>query len=126
VRRLETILLGLFLAGWSVVLLNWLRVVSLSGNLPLGSLYPFYSFACFLGWSAGTVYMHRRRDFLPGRGRTPLLVLYYLGPYVLIYLLWAMTPVSFQNAARLAPIYAFGILTIFFFVPVKLLRLAPR
>jgi hypothetical protein len=124
VRRFETILLGIFLGAWLVVLLNWLRLVSLSGNLPLGSLYPLYSFACFLGWSAGTLYVLRRRGSPPGRGRTPLLVLYYLGPYVLIYLLWAMTPVSFQRAAWMAPVYAFGVLTIFFFVPVKLLRLA--
>ena len=122
-RRLETILLALFLAGWTVVVLNWLRLVSLAGNLQLGSLYPLYSFACMLGWSAGTLYVHRRRG-LPDSGRARLLFLYYLGPQGLVYLVRAMTPVSFQEAAPWVPVYAFGVFSIFFLVPVKLLRLA--
>jgi hypothetical protein len=123
VRRLEIILLGLFLAGWIVVVLGWFGVVSLAGNLHLGSLYPLYTFACTLGWSAGTLYMHRRRG-LADRERARLLILYYLGPQGLVYLLRSMTPISFQEAAPWVPVYAFGVFSIFFLVPVKFLKLA--
>ena len=34
-RRLETVLSGLFLACWAVVLVCWLRLVSLAGNQTL-------------------------------------------------------------------------------------------
>ena len=122
-RRLETIRLGLFLGAWVVVLLHWLHIVSLSGNLPLQSLYPLYSFASALGWSAGTVYVHRRRG-LGERERSLVMLLYFLGPQGLIFLLWVMTTVAFQRKAPWAAVYALGVYSIFFLVPVKLLRLA--
>jgi len=122
-RRLEIILLALFLAGWIVIFLHWLHLVRLAGNLPLGSLYPLYSFASALGWASGTAYVHRRQG-TDARGRNQLLLIYYLGPPALVCLLWAMTPIAFQKAAPLVPIYAFGVFSIFFLVPVKLLRLA--
>jgi hypothetical protein len=118
--RLEAILVALFLACWAVVLLSWLGLVTLRGNFPLG-LYPLYSLASVLGWSAGNLYVHRGRRF-PDAIRRRVLLVYYLGPQGLVYLLRFMAPLAAQQAAPLVPVWAFGVFSIFFLVPVKLIR----
>ncbi|HXO22699.1 MAG TPA: hypothetical protein VOA87_22490 [Thermoanaerobaculia bacterium] len=116
VRSLETVLLGLFLACWVVVLVSWLRLVSLAGNAPV-PLYRFFSFASALGWVAGTLYIQRGRQ-LPDAGRRLLRWVYYLGPQGIVYLLRAMAPLGDQQAAPLVPVYALGVFSVFFLVPV--------
>ena len=58
--RLELILLALFLACWSLVLLQFVGVVSMAGSFDLG-LRGLYSTAVAFGWLAGNVYVHRSR-----------------------------------------------------------------
>lgn len=124
--RLEAVLLALFLACWVIVLFRWLGIVSLAGNLPL-SLYALYSFASSLGWGAGNLYVHRgRRRFPPGTIRRRLMLVYYLGPQGMVYMLRAMAPVADQHAAPLVPVWAFGVFSIFFLVPVTIIRGAMR
>jgi hypothetical protein len=122
--RLEAILLALFLACWLVVVLSLVGLVTLRGNFPLG-LYPLYSLASALGWGAGNLYVHRGRRF-PDPIRRRVLLVYYLGPQGLIYLLRAMASTADQQAAPLVPLYAFGVFSIFFLVPVKIIRLNVR
>jgi hypothetical protein len=122
--RLEAILLALFLACWLVVVLSLIGVVTLRGNFPLG-LYPLYSLASALGWGAGNLYVHRGRRF-PDPIRRRVLLVYYLGPQGLIYLLRAMASAADQQAAPLVPLYAFGVFSIFFLVPVKIIRVNVR
>jgi hypothetical protein len=115
-RRLEPILAGLFLACWVVVLLARLGVVPLAGHLPL-ALYPLYSTAATLGWASGILYMRRRRGVpLPMLRR--LFVVYYLGPAGILWLLRSMAPLEWQQAAPLVPLYAFGVFSALFSVPV--------
>lgn len=106
-----------------MVLLSWFGLVTLRGNFPLG-LYPLYSLASVLGWSAGNLYVHRGRRF-PDPIRRRVLLVYYLGPQGLIYLLRFMAPLADQQAAPFVPVWAFGVFSIFFFVPVKIIRV-PR
>ncbi len=119
-RRFEIVLLGLFLACWVVILTAMLGVVRLAGSLPL-SLYALYGVAAALGWLAGNVYVRRRRGLAPPLRRR-LLLIFFLGPTGLLYLLRAMAPTAQQLAAPFVPLYAFGVYAVFFFVPVALLR----
>jgi hypothetical protein len=117
---LEVILLALFLACWLVLVLSWFRPGSLAGSAPV-PLYPFFSFASALGWAAGTVYVQRGRK-LADPDRRRLRWLYYIGPQGIVYLLRAMAPVLDQRAAPLASLWAFGVYTVFFLVPVLVRR----
>lgn len=121
IRSLEVVLLGLFLACWVVLLLAWLHVTHLSGNAPV-PLYRFFSFASALGWSTGTLYVQRGRK-LADPDRRLLLWVYYLGPQGIVYLLRALAPVADQRAAPLVPLWAFGVYTVFFLVPVWVRRM---
>jgi hypothetical protein len=123
VKRLEPILLALFLACWLVDLLVLLRVVRLAGSLPL-TLYGLYSVAVAFGWLFGNIYVRRRRG-LPPAVRRRLLILYFMGPPGFLYLLRYMTPLEFQQAAPFVPLYAFGVFAILFLVPVTMLKLPP-
>ncbi|HEX2253419.1 MAG TPA: hypothetical protein VHQ65_09145 [Thermoanaerobaculia bacterium] len=110
-------LLVFFSACWVVVIADLAGALELAGRLRL-SLYAFYSTAAALGWVSGNVYVHRRR----GRtkpDRRPLLLVWYLGPLALVAILRLLAPEGEQVAAPLVPIYAFGVLTIFFFVPIS-------
>ncbi|HEY8020683.1 MAG TPA: hypothetical protein VIH93_06265 [Thermoanaerobaculia bacterium] len=118
--QLEAVLAGLFLAAWLVVVLAWFRLVPLAGHLPL-SLYGFFSFASALGWAAGTLYVQRGRK-LPEGGRGLLRWVYYLGPQGLAYLLRAMATLQDQQAAPFVPVWALGVYSIFFLVPVAVIR----
>lgn len=111
--------MALFLACWAVVLLVLLGLVP-RADFPLG-LYPLYSLASVLGWAAGNLYVHRGRRF-PDAIRRRVLLVYYLGPQGLVYLLRFMAPMESQQAAPLVPLWAFGVFSIFFLVPVKLIR----
>lgn len=117
-NRLELALLGLFLACWTVNLLVLAGLVRVAGNYPM-SLYGIYGVAAALGWLAGNVYVQRTRGF-PGALRRRFLLIYFLGPPGIVYLLRAMAPVAEQVAAPLVPVYAFGVFGIFFLVPVSL------
>lgn len=116
--RMEAIFVALFVACWLVVLLSWLGLVPLTGNLPL-SLYSLYSVAAALGWGAANVCVVRRRRF-PEPYQKPLTLIYYLGPQGLVYLLRSMAPAVDQRAAPFVPVYAFGVFTIFFWVLIKI------
>ncbi|MBW8873373.1 MAG: hypothetical protein JF614_00275 [Acidobacteria bacterium] len=116
--RLEVILLGLFLACWTLSLLSFLHVLSLAGSLPL-ALYPYYAVAVALGWGFGILYVQRTRGFDP-QLRRRFLFIYYLGPPAVLVLLRAMAPVVDQRAAPLVPLWAFGVFSILFLVPVTM------
>jgi hypothetical protein len=118
VGRLEVALLGLFLACWALRLLSFLGVVTLAGSLPL-SLYSYYGVAVALGWGFGIAYVIRTRD-LPAKIRRLYLLIYYLGPPALLSLLRGMAPVTDQRAAPFVPLWAFGVFSVLFFVPVTM------
>jgi hypothetical protein len=116
--RLEVVLLGLFLACWLLSLLSFTHVLSLAGSLPL-ALYPYYAVAVALGWGFGILYVQRTRG-LASPVRRRFLFIYYLGPPSLLVLLRAMAPVGYQRAAPLVPLWAFGVFSILFLVPVTM------
>lgn len=119
-KRLEPVLLALFLVCWAIDLAVLLRLVKLANNLPL-TLYGLYSVAVALGWLFGNVYVRRARG-LAAPLRRRLLVLYFLGPPGLLYLLQSMTPLELQKAAPLVPLYAFCVFAILFLVPVTIIK----
>ena len=118
IKRLEVILLGLFLACWALSLLSFTRIVSLAGSLPL-SLYNYYAVAVALGWGFGILYV-RRTWGLPPPVRRRLLLIYYLGPPAILGLLRSMAPWADQRAAPFVPLWAFGVFSILFLVPVTM------
>jgi hypothetical protein len=118
VSRLEPVLLAFFLATWVVDLLAVLGVVDLRGSLDL-ALYPLYSAAAAAGWLAGTVFMVRALR-VPRPFRRTVLLMYFLGPPGVLFLLRSMAPVEAQRAAPLVPLYSFGVFTVFFLVPLLL------
>ena len=123
VGRLEVALVGVFLACWVLRVLSFLKVFTLAGSLPL-SLYGYYSVAVALGWGFGILYVIRTRD-LPARLRRLLLLIYYLGPPALLSLLRGMAPYPDQQAAPFVPLWAFGVFSVLFLVPVTM-KFPPR
>ena len=119
-KRLEPILLALFLVCWAVDLAVLLGLIRLASNLPL-TFYGLYSVAVALGWLFGNVYIRRARG-LAAPLRRRLLVNYFVGPPSLLYLLWSITPLEFQQAAPFVPIYAFCVFAILFLVPVTIIK----
>lgn len=118
ITRGDTIFLGLFLACWALSVLSFTRVVWLAGSLPL-SLYGYYSVAVALGWGFGILYVRRTWGF-PAPIRRRFLLIYYLGPPAILGLLRYMAPVQDQRAAPFVPLYAFGVFSILFLVPVTM------
>jgi hypothetical protein len=118
VGRLEIALLGLFLACWVLRVLSFFRVVDLAGSLPL-SLYSFYGVAVAMGWGFGILYVVRTRG-MPSRLRRLFLLIYYLGPPAVLSLLRGMAPHLDQSAAPFVPLYAFGVFSVLFLVPVTM------
>ena len=118
ITRGDTIFLGLFLACWVFSILSFTRVVGFAGSLPL-SLYGYYSVAVALGWGFGIVYV-RRTWGLPTPIRRRFLLIYYLGPPAILALLRSMAPLDYQRVAPLVPLYAFGVFSILFLVPVTM------
>src|SRR6476661_5835534 len=116
--RGDAILLGLFLACWALSLLSFTRVVPLAGSLPL-TLYGYYSVAVALGWGFGILYVRRTWGMAtPIRRR--FLLIYYLGPPAILGVLRSMAPWTDQHAAPFVPLYAFGVFSILFLVPVTM------
>jgi len=118
ITRGDTIFLGLFLACWVLSVLSFTRVVWLAGSVPL-SLYGYYSVAVALGWGFGIVYVRRTWGF-PAPIRRRFLLIYYLGPPAILALLRSMAPWQDQRAAPFVPLYAFGVFSILFLVPVTM------
>jgi cytochrome b len=118
ITRGDAIVLGLFLACWALSLLSFTRVVALAGSLPL-TLYSYYGVAVALGWAFGIVYV-RRTWGLPAPIRRRFLLIYYLGPPAILGVLRSMAPWSDQHAAPFVPLYAFGVFSILFLVPVTM------
>ena len=116
--RWERVLLVLFTACWAVALAHYGGVISLAGRLPL-SLYALYSTAVASGWLFGNVYA-RRRARLPPPFKRRVLLLYYLGPPGILYLLRALAPARDQLAAPLVPLLALGVYTVLFLVPLTI------
>jgi hypothetical protein len=118
ITRGDTVLLGLFLACWALSVLSFTRVVWLAGSVPL-SLYGYYSVAVALGWGFGIVYVRRTWGF-PAPIRRRFLLIYYLGPPAILALLRSMALWQDQRAAPFVPLYAFGVFSILFLVPVTM------
>lgn len=118
ITRGDAVLLGLFLACWVLSVLSFTRVVRLAGSLPL-TLYGYYSVAVVLGWAFGILYV-RRTWGLPAAVRRRFLLIYYLGPPVILGLLRSMAPLADQRAAPFVPLYAFGVFSVLFLVPVTM------
>jgi hypothetical protein len=116
--RGDAVFLGLFLACWALSVLSFTRVVDLAGSLPL-SLYGYYSVAVALGWAFGIVYV-RRTWGLPAPIRRRFLLIYYLGPPAILGVLRSMAPWPDQRAAPFVPLYAFGVFSVLFLVPVTM------
>lgn len=118
ITRGDTIFLGLFLACWALSVLSFTRVVGFAGSLPL-SLYSYYSVAVALGWAFGILYV-RRTWGLPAPIRRRFLLIYYLGPPAILGLLRSMGTAQDQRDAPFVPLYAFGVFSILFLVPVTM------
>jgi hypothetical protein len=118
ITRGDTVFLGLFLACWALSLLSFTRIVELAGSLPL-TLYGYYSVAVALGWAFGIVYV-RRTWGLAKPLRRRFLLIYYLGPPAILGLLRSMAPWADQHAAPFVPLYAFGVFSALFLVPVTM------
>ncbi len=118
--RLEPIVLAFCFACWLAVLLPVLGLSPLSGSLQLEPR-SLYMIAVATGWLAGNLYL-RRRQQVPRQLRWRFLVAYLLGPPGLFFLLWAMVPEGYQAQAPLVPLYAVGVSSILFIVPIGLRR----
>jgi hypothetical protein len=118
VTRGDAVFLGLFLACWALSLLSFTRVVGLAGSLPL-TLYGYYSVAVALGWGFGIIYVRRTRG-LAAPVRRRFLLIYYLGPPAILGLLRSMAPWTDQRAAPFVPLYALGVFSALFLVPVTM------
>lgn len=111
-------LVALFLTSWALDALALLGVVRLSGTLEL-ALYPLFIVAAASGWLTGNIYL-RRSVSLPKKIRRRILVVYFVGPVGVLYLLWTLNTAELQSAAPFVPLYSFGVFTTFFLVPVSL------
>lgn len=127
-ESLELGLLAFFLAIWLLAILSGLGLLPLAGTLDL-DLYRLYSIAAVLGWVAGNIYVSRsqslddRNASEPDdrkRSRKRLLLSYLIQPQSCVYLLRTLAPFESQQAAPLVPIYAFGVYSLFFLVPLTL------
>jgi hypothetical protein len=114
-RRFELISAGLFLACWIVFLLDFVGVLDLAGDRPLG-FYPIYGLSGFLGSIAGNVFAYRLRRLPDGELRR-LLLLYVAAPPGLVLLVRSFASHAEQQASPLVPFLAIAIYGIFFSVP---------
>ena len=117
-KRFELACLAVCAACAVTALLARLDVVSVADSIPLG-LYPFYGLAAAAGWLSGNIYVARTRD-AGFRLKSLLLPIYMIGPAGPISLLTAMGASGSQERAPLAPVFAFGVFLMLFFVPVTL------
>jgi len=118
VPRFETIVAGICLGGWLLTGVFLLAPVpGIHGLGPPGALFPF---AAALGWIVGNLYVARSKK--SGLARHGLLALYYGGPTGLVWLWWAIQPATARRLAPLAPLWALGVFSVFYLVPVTLRR----
>ncbi len=126
-ESLELGLLAFFLAIWLVAILAGLGLLPLAGTLHL-DLYRLYSIAAVLGWVAGNIYVSRAQSLENSpskqaagrRVRKRLLLSYLIQPQSCVYLLRTLAPFEAQQAAPMVPVYAFGVYSLFFLVPLTL------
>ena len=116
-RALEGVVALLFLACWLLYFLHVLGWISLTDRLPL-SLYPYYSTMSVFGWVAGMLYVQHTRH-LTGPPRRRAFMVSFLGPLSLVFVVRAMAPAIEQRSAPFVPVWALGVFSIFFFVPVS-------
>ena len=122
-RRLETVLLGLFGAFWVVLVLAYLGVVHLAVTLPL-TLYELFGTAGMVGTLAGNLAVWRSIGVDVEVWRR-LKVIYYVGPACLPMLVRALAPLELRVAAPFAALWAVGVYSVFYLVPVSMRRV-PR
>ncbi len=122
-NRLEPILLAFFFACWLSVLLQGVGA-PLAGTIVMQP-QTLYMVAVVTGWCTGNLYV-RRRAQVPKSLRGRFLITYLLGPPGISFLLWAMTPESYQQQAPLVPLYGVGVSAVLFLVPVLLRRFPSR
>lgn len=118
--RTELFLGPLFIALWALVLLLQMGLLDSPEIVRLG-LYGLFSLAAALGWLAGNFFLHRARKFSRSVVRQ-LAVVYFLGPPSVIAMVRALAPLADQRAAPLASVYALGVFTVFFSVPLAVDR----
>ena len=115
--RLEAILLGLFLACWALSLLAspacWRSPAACRWRSTATTAWRWR-------WAGGSA-----SSTCSGPGgsrpvRRRFLLIYYLGPPAILDLLRAMAPLADQRAAPFVPLYAFGVFSILFLVPVTM------
>jgi hypothetical protein len=115
-KRIELILLALFLACWGLSLAVFFGLLRLDGSAPLG-FYGLDAIAASLGWLFGNIYVQRTRK-MDKPLRRPFVAFYFFGPLGIVYILGSMEPLDFQRAAPFLVLYAWAVYTIFFTVPV--------
>ena len=115
-KRIELILLALFLACWVLSIAVFFHLLRLDGAAPLG-FYGLYGIAASLGWLFGNIYVQRTRK-MEKPNRRPFWAIYFFGPLGIVYLLRSMEPLDFQRAAPFVLLYAWAVYSIFFAVPV--------
>lgn len=118
--RLERGVLALGLAGWPTAALVLLFEGPWRGALP-ATLYQYFAVATLLGWVAGNLCVQRRRRLDPGLGRR-LGWLYLVCPPALLFVLRGLAASQEYMSAPLVPIYAAGVYTVFFALPITLRR----
>jgi hypothetical protein len=116
-RALEGVVALLFLGCWLLFLCHLAGWISLSDRLPLG-LYPYYSLISVVGWFAGMTYVQHSRH-VTGAPRRRAFLISFLGPLSLVFLIRSLAPTLDQRAAPLVPLWAVGVFSIFYYVPVS-------
>ena len=83
-------------------------------------LYRLYSVAAVMGWVAGNLYMLRRGTLPKGRFTKRLLLVYWVGPISVVFLIRSLASAGDHAAAPFVPLYAACVFSLFFLVPVTL------
>lgn len=120
-------------------LLCWIAFIGLAiAGYPLAgylrlNLYHLYGLAASGGWLLGNLQVSRDRrrdragfDGLSRSTRRRLFFLNLFAPGGVLFLVWSFAPTPMRHQFPMAPIYAVGVLTIFFLVPVSLKRVFSR
>lgn len=117
-----------FLACWIAFCLHGLAGYPFAGAIRL-NLFHLYGLAATGGWLLGNLEVHRGRRLerastaaLPAVTRRRLFFLNLFAPAGVLFLIWSLAPDSLRLGFPMAPIYAAGILVLFFLVPVSLKR----
>lgn len=120
--KADLVLLALSMAAWAAAFVSYLLGAPLAGTWPIG-LYHLYALAAFGGWIVGNLFVRRLRTLAGPAWR--LATLYVAGPTSGLFLLYALASRELHNAAPLAPLFAVGVYTVLFMVPVSFHRRPP-